>query len=208
MTRPPSGYPATRRALHGLAELVIAGPRFRESGDLRLRVLPGGFGTWAEPWVRLDHGDLVAGDTRVPVDGARYADLARAIGGTATRLDDVYDGGPGVNPGATVHVDPVSVGVLVAALEVGDAALALFSRAADPVLWPEHFDVGITLGEVNYGLSPGDDYEPAPYAYVGPHTVRAGDFWNAPFGAVRRLAELGDAAGTAAFFAEGARIAA
>jgi hypothetical protein len=24
------------------------------------------------------------------------------------------------------------------------------------VLWPEHFDVGITVDEVNYGVSPGD----------------------------------------------------
>jgi hypothetical protein len=33
-----------------------------------------------------------------------------------------------------------------AELVVGDAA----------VLWPEHFDVGITAGAINYGASPGD----------------------------------------------------
>ena len=27
---------------------------------------------------------------------------------------------------------------------------------SSPILWPEHFDVGITLDQVNYGLSPGD----------------------------------------------------
>jgi hypothetical protein len=58
------------------------------------------------------------------------------------------------------------------------------------VLWPEHFDVAITLDEVNYGASPGDGYLGEPYAYVGPFEPREGEFWNAPFGAARPLREL------------------
>ena len=46
------------------------------------------------------------------------------------------------------------------------------STLQTPVLWPEHFDVGITLDKVNYGVSPGDDDIPEPYAYVGPWTPR------------------------------------
>lgn len=43
----------------------------------------------------------------------------------------------------------------------GSARLASdrrYSYVSDssPILWPEHFDVGITLDQVNYGLSPGD----------------------------------------------------
>jgi hypothetical protein len=73
-------------------------------------------------------------------------------------------------------------------------------------LWPEHFDHATTVmvavaagGEasepvgVNVGASPGDGYEPLPYLYVGPHGAeRPGDpeYWNAPFGAVLRRAEL------------------
>ena len=72
-----------------------------------------------------------------------------------------------------------------------------------PILWPEHFDVGITLGEVNYGLSPGDSGHDLPYAYVGPWTPRAGDFWNEPFGASRPLADLGDARAVLEFFRAG-----
>jgi hypothetical protein len=52
---------------------------------------------------------------------------------------------------------------------------------------PEHFDVAATEGEVNYGVSAGDDYHPTPYAYVGPWTRRTGPFWNAPFGALYPL---------------------
>ena len=32
---------ATRRSLHGVAELVIAGPQHRATGTIRLRVTPG-----------------------------------------------------------------------------------------------------------------------------------------------------------------------
>jgi hypothetical protein len=75
------------------------------------------------------------------------------------------------------------------------------------VLWPEHFDVAVTEGEVNYGVSPGDDYHPMPYAYVGPWTQRTGSFWNAPFGAVRGLDPRHDvdelAADVVAFLTEG-----
>jgi hypothetical protein len=61
---------------------------------------------------------------------------------------------------------------------------------------------------VNYGVSPGDGFLPEPYAYVGPWTPREGEFWNAPFGAVRRASELADAGEVAAFFAAGRAAAA
>ncbi|ETK32290.1 hypothetical protein [Microbispora sp. ATCC PTA-5024] len=72
-----------------------------------------------------------------------------------------------------------------------------------PVLWPEHFDLAVTLDEVNYGISPGDGHLPEPYAYVGPWTPRTGPFWNAPFGASRPLRELGGAEAVRAFFEQG-----
>jgi hypothetical protein len=31
----------------------------------------------------------------------------------------------------------------------GDAALRAFAADSTPILWPEHFDVGVTVGEVN-----------------------------------------------------------
>ena len=45
---------------------------------------------------------------------------------------------------------------------------------------------------VNVGFSPGDSFSAEPYAYVGPHDLRASTdgFCNAPFGAVRTYAEL------------------
>jgi hypothetical protein len=58
--------------------------------------------------------------------------------------------------------------------------------ATKPILWPEHFDVAIEMGEeaagarATYGFSPGDENHPEPYAYVAPWTAQgADDFWNA-----------------------------
>jgi len=67
----------------------------------------------------------------------------------------------------------------------GDRALQNLDPAQVPVLWPEHFDIGITVAEVNYGVSPGDASIGEPYAYVGPWHVPDGAFWNQPFGAAR-----------------------
>ena len=92
------------------------------------------------------------------------------------------------------------------------AALAEFLRmlapAERPILWPEHFDVGITVARVNYGLSPGDAAIDEPYAYVGPWEPASyeGAFWNAPFGAAQRLTGLGGVAAVLAFFREGQRL--
>jgi hypothetical protein len=90
------------------------------------------------------------------------------------------------------------------ALSLGHDALVAFAPAETPILWPEHFDVAIRVGETNYGVSPGDGFSDEPYAYVGVSAPPAGDaFWNAPFGAALPLRELPDVAAVTAFFAEG-----
>jgi hypothetical protein len=110
-----------------------------------------------------------------------------------------------------MHIDHTAATDLLRALTIGDAACKAMAAAhspknpPEPILWPEHFDVGITLDAVNYGVSPGDDSIPEAYAYVGPHTARKGKFWNQPFGAARPMTEFADAAAVVAFFEEGRR---
>ena len=41
-------------------------------------------------------------------------------------------------------------------------------RTPNPVLWPEHFDLGVTLDEVNYGVSLGDEFHAAPVRVCRP----------------------------------------
>jgi hypothetical protein len=159
----------TRRSLHGVAELLLAGPQYRACGDIRLRVRPGGFGTMATPDLRVSGTSLLAGSVRVPLTGT-YAEVADAAGLEARTLDDVYHGGTDLGASDKIIVDADAAVVVARAFELGDAALRSFAPSAAIVLWPEHFDIAITLDDVNYGVSPGDGYLPQPYAYVGPHT--------------------------------------
>lgn len=197
---------AARRSLHGVAELVLAGPQYRAAGRIRLGVVPGGFATTAlTPRLTAD-GSRVAGadGASAEISGATPRALGAALGVTAGRPDGVYDGGSGVDLDETLALDPAPAGVIVRALVTGQEALAALAPGETPVLWPEHFDVAIRVGEVNFGISPGDGFIGEPYAYVGVASPPAGDaFWNAPFGAAVPLRQLADTPAVTAFLAEG-----
>jgi hypothetical protein len=206
----------TRRSLHAVAETVLAGPQHRLTGTIRLYAAPGGFRTGplgsADRSLAVRGTDLVAytatGERVIPLQGM-LADLAVEAG---------VDFGPavGVYPtshldgAALVRVDPAASALIAGAFAAGDEACRLLAEGhaaagppADrpiPVLWPEHFDLGIALDGVNYGVSAGDDLIPEPYAYVGPHAPRQGTFWDQPFGAARLIRDLGGATGVLAFF--------
>jgi hypothetical protein len=199
---------ATRLAWHGVAELVLAGPQFRRSGTIRLRVTPGGFATVAAPDLRVDREWLVAGEDRVPLNGSTCAKLADAAGVDVGRPEGLYAGGSGVGPGERLDVAPDAAAYLAGCFERGAAALQGFAPQERPVLWPEHFDVGISVDEINYGVSPGDSSLDEPYAYVGPWRTRSGEFWNAPFGAARPMRELPDVDAVTEFFRTGRDLAA
>jgi hypothetical protein len=191
---------ATRRALHAVAELVIAGPQQASTGDIRLQVAPGGFAGMTSG-VRVDGADLVWDGGRTPLAGSCRA-LARAAGLTAV-APDAYETGSGADVDEELELDPEATALLLGWFARGDAALKAFAPGEERVLWPEHFDVGYALDEVNYGVSPGDDGHPAPYAYVGPWTKHEGPFWNAPFGAARAAAQVPEVDAVVEFFARG-----
>jgi hypothetical protein len=197
-----SDLETTRLSLHAVAELVLAGPQYLLSGTIKLRPVPGGFGTVRHPDARVRGTSLVAGGWTVPLDGSTAADLAAAAGLVARPLVDVYGGGCGLTAEHPLRVDPAGAAEIAEAFRRGDESLAELDPDAERVLWPEHFDVGISVDRVNYGVSPGDSYLAVPYAYVGPWspTDFTGRFWNTPFGAARRLSEVDD---LYAFFAEG-----
>ena len=208
-TSPSTSLSTTRRSLHGIAELLLAGPQHRATGEIALRVTANGFATSFEPDLRFDGRAVVAGERRIEVAGLSYADVAASLGVVAREPVDLYPDGSGVRPDETVVLDPAAVATIIAAFAAGDEALRRFAPGSEPILWPEHFDAGITVGEVNYGLAPGDDHVPEPYAYVGPqapHTPGGDEFWNVPFGAARTVSELGDATAIAAFFETGRRL--
>ena len=193
----------TRRALHAVAELVLAGPQYRAHGDIRLQVRPYGFGTVVGPDVRVAGASVVRDDVIVPIDAMTPTALAHALGLQASALDDVYKDGCGVEQDEQLAVSTEHAEHLAACYTAGDAALARFAPDAERVLWPEHFDVGIRVQDVNFGVSPGDTAVPEPYAYVGPDVVPDQPFWNAPFGAVLRLGREPSADAIVEFFDAG-----
>ena len=195
----------TRRSLHAVAELVLAGPQYRATGKLRLRVVPGGFATVLAPELRaIGTGVVGEGGAAVPIDGHTARAIGAELNVTAGRPEGAYADGAGVDPDEPLTLRSGQADVIMGAFARGHDALIAFAPAETPVLWPEHFDVAIRVDDVNFGVSPGDGFIGEPYAYVGVSRPPAGDaFWNAPFGAAVPLAGLPDAAAVAAFFAEG-----
>jgi hypothetical protein len=190
----PQRLVETRTSWHRVAEHVLAAAQFADAGTIRLRVWPGGIAT-----VRGVAGRQLAvvGDALVVVepDGSRRSAPLTTVGdaaafaGVTPGLRGTYAPATSDDPEEPLQVDTRAAQALADWYALGDAALRRFAevldRPQDPVLWPEHLDVGITVNEINYGCSPGDATFDDPYLYVGPHDgppVRD-DFWNAPFGA-------------------------
>lgn len=195
----------TRRSLHGAAELLLAGPQHAESGTIRLAVDDHGLRTVARPSVRVADGLITHGQESVALDGRTANEVGSLLGLTPGAPDGLYHDGSGVGADQVLLVDAGHAATILSALARGAAGLRAFRPDEEPVVWPEHFDVGITVDRVNYGVSPGDDYLPVPYAYVGPWGDFSGPFWNAPFGAARPLTDIDD---VSEWFAEGAAVGA
>lgn len=161
ITSPPQGWETTRDALHALAEDVIAPARFAVDGRIRLRWLPGGFGTpgfGADRQIRVEGAELV-----IVGEGTSRREPIAAVDPAATRwLGEFFAFGLAVLEDLRRHV-----------------------AADEPVVWPEHFDYAIVAGDeaagsrANYGASPGDEHHPEPYLYVAPWAARDGELWNA-----------------------------
>jgi hypothetical protein len=200
----------TRRSLHAVAELVLAGPQHRHTGEIMLIVTATGFQTFTEPALAVDGTDLITAAGRVPISGNTCAALAVAADVDVGAPKDLYRDTSGVGPDEPLHVDPVAARWLEDCWAAGDTALRRLAPQERPILWPEHFDVGILADGISFGVSPGDRYIGEPYAYVGPRTPRTDPFWTHPFGAARTMRELdhGNSDAVLAFFADGRRRAA
>lgn len=221
------GRTTTRGELHRIAAHVLGRRRYAVSGHFGLRASPGGISTPAfgpEPeTLRLTPLCLVrevgSESQGLALAGATLSSLA-AFGGTD--LEGEFSAG-----GDTPAVGPADEPLSLDAKELADVFswFDLGWRVLDEVmaerigscvsstiqLWPEHFDVGMSLelgsGDgVNLGFSPGDGFSDEAYVYVGPWgAARPGpsSYWNAPFGAVLPRSQVHDADGCAAFIRTG-----
>jgi hypothetical protein len=215
----PTMYAETRRALHAVAEHVLAAALHDAMGRVGLRATPGGFGTptfpgaGTERQVRIDGTDLVvrhgASERRAPLRTLGQA--AAFVGIEPGAPQSVYKPATPLDPDAPLAIDPSAAAAIHDWFRLSAEALERFRRAHEPArptraqLWPEHFDLAIAMGDVNYGGSPGDDHHESGYAYVGPWSLDglAGEFWNEPFGASRTSSELVSGDDLVAFFETG-----
>ncbi len=194
----------TRHALHTVAERVLAGSQYAACQRITLTVTPGGFSTCFDPMLSIDGTALVGDFGRIELDGLTVREVCARAGLELVDLAGVYADGAAYGPDDVLTIDASAAGVLAQAWADGHQALTMVASEGDPILWPEHFDVGVSVGRVNLGVSPGDSYLGAPYAYVGPWDPPPMDeFFNAPFGAARALSTFDGPAAIAAFFADG-----
>ena len=213
----PDALPATRDAWHRLAEHVLSAARHAATGRIGLIPAPGGFATPAfgpdSTVLAVDLDEFVVSRdgqqrrTRI-VTVAQVADFA---GITPGAPEQVYRPATPLEPDTLLRIDQQAAQLLADWYQLGSQALAGFAAAVpddQPTgaqLWPEHFDLGITVARINYGASPGDDHVAAPYLYVGPFDgpPTRGEFWNAPFGAVLQHTEVTSVEAAVQFFHAG-----
>ncbi len=175
---------ATREAWHTLAEHVLAAARYRVTTRIGLIATPGGFGTppfGDDESVRVDGATLVVvrgGETTTtPITTVRAA--AEAVGIVAGAPSEVYTPATPLEPDAPLLVDPTAAAILAAWFALATELLDGVCAGAGPgddasavQLWPEHFDLGIEIGDpaqharATFGASPGDGAHPLPYLYV------------------------------------------
>ena len=188
---------ATRRSLHIVAEHVLAADRYRHAGRLGLRPVPGGFGT--PPYDvhgetrRLEvtgQGLVVHRGGHVEVHPVRsLAQLGADTGLEIGAVPDVYELSTPCDLDAPLPWSADAVDHLAAFLSAAEDGLRTFAeRHADEQpteaqLWPEHFDLAISMDEVTYGGCLGDGHIPLPYLYVAPWSPRSGAYWTQPWGA-------------------------
>src|SRR5204862_4929789 len=156
-------------------------PARKPDNEIALIATPGGFGT-----PEFEHGGA---RHQVRVDGA---ELVHAIGGEERRaplttladarrlVDELVPPGDALD-GAALGVDRAAAGTLAGWYAFAAAVLGDLGGA--PILWPEHFDIAIDLGDeparATYGFSPGDEHHAEPYAYVAPWSEVDGELWQA-----------------------------
>ncbi len=214
----PPTRASTRDALHRVAEHVVSPARYAVTGRIGLRPAAGGFAT--PPFgdgptvVAVDGVSIVvraAGvERRTPLTTLRAA--AEFVGVNPGAPADVYTPATPLDLDAPLNLDPDAARVLSDWYALGGSALSAFAgeisdeQPTESQLWPEHFDLAMTAGDVNYGFSPGDEQVPDPYVYVGPHggpPPGEPQFWNAPFGAVRTIRDVGSVEDAVTFLRAG-----
>jgi hypothetical protein len=185
-------------ALHRLTVYAVSPAQRLVNGEIILRALPGGFGTFEfgeGTVVRVDGRELVVdgpAPSRAPITTLRAAAAQLGIEPDVAQAAE-FDVPPPGDLDAPLHVGEQAVADLAGwyafVTRVLETLRAEAHEADDvsPVrIWPEHFDAAIDLGgeadgrRGTYGGSPGDGHHAEPYLYVSPWKGRIDPFFDDP----------------------------
>ena len=177
---------ATRTELHRIALDVLAAELEGTTELITLRITPGGFG---QP-ERLVDGEQL----RTRVDGTSLV-VQRGEHETWQPIDTLT---------AADAVEQIATFFSSCAGALDELRRRHTTDGPTIVqLFPHHFDVAITLNEVNLGGSPGDDDHDQPYLYVGPWVLHPHPMWNESWGVSMRWTEDLSHEAIVAFFEAG-----
>ncbi len=210
----PGVLATTRCSLHAVGEHVLAAALYRGRRRIGLRQAAGGFATQNYLHMRdgaaVERRALIVGREVIVRDddlaGGTIEDRAPittlAAAGALVDVEpgmpaDLYTPEPMPALDEELVVDTDAAAFLAELIATGYAALVILcahfvhEEPAEIQLWPEHFDLATSFGEITFGLSPGDVGHDWPYFYVGPWTPpEPDDFWNEPFGASLTVQEV------------------
>jgi hypothetical protein len=205
----PSSFGPTRVAVHTLAEHVLCAARYATVGRIGLTPVGDGISTpeFDGRVVGLRGVELVdagtGGERRLPITTLR---AAGEFFGVTPGVPPLWTPTTNGDLDAVLDIAPDGAATLAVWFALVSTSLATVHPAASQTLWPEHFDLAITVDGATYGGSPGDATHLGPYLYVTPpgDPVPDGDrrFWNEPFGASLTHDRITDAPAAVAFFTE------
>ena len=207
MEQLPPTFAATREALRAVACYAIAPARRARTGRIGLRSTGDGFGTppFDDGRRFVVRGDRLARDRGDEIAITTVRAACGFLGVEPSPDPGVGHDLPPFDPDGALAVDSTASFALGTWYAFGQAVLDRLragagidvGRISEAQLWPEHFDLAVTVepylgGPVNVGFSPGDRFDGRPYVYVGPHDAARLDspFWNAPFGAFLPYGDL------------------
>lgn len=92
--------------------------------------------------IRIEGAELVWPEGRAPLTGT-YRELAQLAGVEPGVAEGVYADTTGVSLDEPLSVDPAAAALVLGWFAM--KALRTFAPTEEPVLWPEHFDLGIAV---------------------------------------------------------------
>ena len=212
----PDGYQDGRLDLHRLAVYVLSPARMDAIGKMALRRTHRGFGS---PFFGSDHRQIRVEDALLVDQKGMGADvyelstLAAAADAVGVAIDTTTAEDFDVPTAGDLHAELAVLpevfdfladwyGFATRVLEATRLEMSAEDSPSRVQLWPEHFDPAFDAGDeeagrrAGYGASPGDHHtngDPEPYFYISlwaRDRVPDDPFWNAPFGAKLRFADL------------------